>query len=60
MDQDELIANAAEFVAGKLEEDVNPSGPDLRSVDWNDLGEVTIQFRGRTYRMALNDITDEE
>jgi hypothetical protein len=27
--------------------------------DWNDLGEVTIQSDGRTYRMMVRDITDE-
>jgi hypothetical protein len=28
--------------------------------DWNDLGELTFRFKGRTFRGIFYDITDEE
>jgi hypothetical protein len=28
--------------------------------DWNDLGEVTVQIDGRTYRAIFEDVTDED
>lgn len=45
----------AEGVAQILEE----SGS-FTMVDWNDLGEVTVQSGGRTFRATFFDITDEE
>ena len=30
------------------------------STDWNDLGELTFRFKGRTFRGIFADITDEE
>lgn len=50
-----LAETVAEEVAAACEE----SGRFL-SVDWNDLGEVTIRVTGRTFRATFYDITDEE
>jgi hypothetical protein len=49
-------ADMAEKITSALEGDTAFPG---WTVDWNDLGEVTIQTGGRTYRMTVRDITDE-
>ncbi|MER8394061.1 hypothetical protein NKH10_19415 [Mesorhizobium sp. M1340] len=45
----------AEAVAQILEESAA-----FTLVDWNDLGEVTLQAGGRTFRATFVDITDDE
>jgi hypothetical protein len=51
---DTPLAALAEKVCAELE-----SSGAFRLVDWNDLGELTVQVDGRTYRAAFADITDE-
>lgn len=48
-------ADIAEGVSEALERDCS-----FTFVDWNDLGEVTVQAGGRTFRATFFDITDED
>jgi hypothetical protein len=48
-------AAVAERIAAALE-----ATNQFKAADWNDLGEVTVWVGGRTYRMTVTDITDED
>lgn len=48
-----------ETMAAKIA-DVLEDSERFHFVDWNDLGEVTVQCEGKTFRMTVHDITGKE
>lgn len=52
---DSIEAEVAEKIADCLEADAT-----FQSADWCDLGEVTVWWRGKCFRMTVRDITDRD